>query len=101
MKYPLIIFFLILSLSHTDAEEMAMMGIGVRTCAKFASDVKDDPSLSELHYFLWAQGFMSGLNVADIKKQRNLSSKSVKDQMSFIDIFCDKHPLAPYMLAVI
>jgi len=65
-------------------------GIWKRACSKCTS----------IH---WAQGYMSGLNIASIKNgegARDLSAISKTNQMSTIRMYCDSHPLLNYFLGV-
>lgn len=78
-------------------------GMGTRTCGEFAQEYKRDPKFIELTYFCWAQGFMTGMNIAlaaDLNKYRSLG-QDTDTQMSSIRAYCDKHPLASYQDAVL
>jgi hypothetical protein len=41
-----------------------MMGAGSSTCADYTQEYRRDPDTANNLYFSWAQGFMSGQNVA-------------------------------------
>jgi hypothetical protein len=56
---------LCLSLGSSAAEnDYATMGLGSASCGKFAEIFRLGPSRAEEEFFDWAQGFMSGLNMA-------------------------------------
>jgi hypothetical protein len=91
------------SACHADA---IMSGAGTFTCGKFASDYAKHPEIVEDLYFAWAQGFMSGLNldlasgVVNGQKQFRDLDGPIENQKSKIRIYCNAHPLAPFMDAV-
>lgn len=87
----------------TTAAETALMGRGSQTCGIFASQYGQSPRITEHDFFVWAQGYMSGLNAASLDatgKSKNLASKSLDEQMTIIRAFCSRRPLDPYFLAV-
>lgn len=89
--------------SIAAAEPANMKGAGVRSCAQFATDYKKSPNIAEAMYFEWAQGFMSGLNVAhnaDKTPLRDLDGIARVEQEGFIRTYCDSHPLKEYLWAV-
>ena len=78
-------------------------GLGMSSCAEFAAQYRESPTIVELGYLGWAEGFMSALNL-----QATISGLPAKS-FSGIDIealkielrsYCDKHPLAAYYMAV-
>lgn len=85
------------------AAEAGITGVGVTSCADFGKMYKTNPAETELVYFTWAQGFMSGYNgvfLASDQSGRNLAAESFDDQKVHIRDYCDRHPLATYMSAV-
>lgn len=88
--------------ASANAEPTAAQGAGSFTCAQFAEDYRGSPDLSEVTFFTWAQGYMSGLNVSLPKGVpfRNLAGSPTSDEEGFIRNYCDKHPLELYMDAV-
>jgi hypothetical protein len=83
--------------------EAQNFGHGLATCAQFAEDYKASPQLNETLYFTWAQGFMSGLNVASIREHatfRDVSGASIDSLKSSFRTYCDQHPLRLYEEAV-
>ena len=80
-------------------------GLGMRSCAAFASDYAANPTVAEATYFAWAEGFMSGLNfMAAVNKMpsRHIAggNESMHSYQIYIRSFCDNHPLANYADAV-
>jgi hypothetical protein len=81
------------------SEEIAGTGVGNHSCAQFAKFYRNDakPTVVELTFFSWAQGFMTGWNVAmSDEKGRvdvDLSAMRPDDQKKFLRDYCDKHPL--------
>jgi hypothetical protein len=80
-----------------------IMGAGNASCAKFAEGYRLDPERIEQFYFSWAQGLMSGINIARLAMKqpiRDLNAWRVADQESHIRQFCDQRPLSNYADAV-
>jgi hypothetical protein len=51
-------------------------------------------------YFGWAQGYMSGQNVAhDKKPMRNLNALPISTQLDFLKRFCEQKPTALFAIA--
>ncbi len=69
-KLTLLSAILILSAGAARAE-VTIAGHGASTCAEFAEAYRATPQFAKIAYLLWAQGFMSGLNLnADKEKRR-------------------------------
>jgi hypothetical protein len=86
------------------AEQMAARGVGGTSCAKFAELYRGQPEFTNTVYASWAQGFMSGWNfstMAEHKTHRELGAQSAETQMAYIRNYCDSHPLAPFLKAVL
>ena len=85
--------------------EMGEMGVGTSTCGEFAEHYRDSPSLWENVYFAWAQGFMTGMNLASAAfndgANRDLSSIPLDQQRRFLRNYCNDHPLAIYEQGVL
>lgn len=97
--------YLLVAITFTqaeDAKDMAAMGWGSSsTCAEFANMYRGNP---QEHFFNWAQGFMSGLNFAAIGRtgmSMNMGSMSTDQQERAIRAYCNEHPLANYIDAVL
>jgi hypothetical protein len=74
-------------------------GAGTVSCTTFAKT-----EITELGFFHWAQGFMSGLNASDARasgRARDLSSMTPEDQQRFLRNYCKEHPLADYLQGVL
>jgi hypothetical protein len=106
---PRIIFTAIalLSLQSAHAAEpqksMVAMGFGTTTCAVFANIYKDNPERTEINFFAWAQGYMSGWNRAQMKQGQptiNLALLQTQTQRDLLLHYCNQHPLAHYVEAV-
>jgi hypothetical protein len=78
-------------------------GLGVNSCADFARTYAANPKLVEDTYFVWAAGFMSGLNLdaaAFGRPYRIINSNDTASYKLRIRSYCDEHPLVPYAHAV-
>ena len=106
MRFLTIALFL-LATGAASAEEKpaAVMGHGMATCAEFAKVYRESPTeKTEITFFVWAQGYMSGLNLVqyNLKKPRHdLNAWSISDQESHIRHFCEEKPLSEYLFAVL
>ena len=81
-------------------------GLGVRSCAKFAQDFKENPELWETLYYVWAEGYITGFNMAKssfIGQDIDLNPYDRNQQWRRESIrnYCAEHPLAPYSEAVV
>jgi hypothetical protein len=89
--------------SALAVEPIAGTGVGTGTCAEFAQDYKNNPKLAERIYGAWAEGFMAGLNFATPSDElfgRDLAA-TVERQTFHIRQYCDAHPLAVFIQAVL
>ncbi len=86
------------------ATDYPLMGIGLGSCSVFASQYRQWGVTIETSYFAWAQGFMSGLNLAAPhagREARNLKAITTEEQEARLRSYCDQHPGADYIDAVI
>jgi hypothetical protein len=85
-----------------SAKAVSEEGAGVRSCAYFLDNYKNDPALTEPLYFSWAQGYMSGLNVARLDDRAGVfQPMSMDEQRSYIRNFCNANPTKKYLYAVL
>ena len=74
-------------------EAAAWAGMGTTSCTAYAQAYKQDPVRLEDLYFVWAQGFMSGLNTRHVPshEETDLLSKTFPSQAQerFIQRYCD------------
>lgn len=84
------------------AEPIAGQGVGTYSCAEAARAIRGDHSL-ELLYFSWAQGWMTGWNLAQMNANLptvDLTALSLENQRAFIKAYCAEHSTGLYMDAV-
>lgn len=94
---------LAVALTPIPASAHPIQGLGATSCADFAFQYRQNPEMWELSYFTWAQGYMSGLNIAGMgngNRPRELAG-DYPVQKQRIRGFCDRSPLKNYMDAVI
>jgi len=87
---------------HT-AVESAGEGAGNSTCAEFNKESAQISSAEDT-YFVWAEGYMTGMNIAEINnsgESRNLFSESESEQEKTVRRICAEHPDEPYYGAVV
>lgn len=105
MKW-LIALVLIVGLSekaNAQKPEGQGYGIGMNSCAQFARDYSAQPQIAENLYFAWAEGFMSGMNLAATmryQQARHLASLNPDSDKLEIRMHCNAHPLDPYYSAL-
>ena len=101
---------LVCGLAHAaQAKDLiAGMGVGYMTCTQFANFYKDDAEGVETEFLDWAEGFMSGVNFGNFTDEHavpgktvNLATMELKEQKAFLRRYCDQHPLAQYVDAVL
>ncbi|HEX4196195.1 MAG TPA: HdeA/HdeB family chaperone [Caulobacteraceae bacterium] len=89
-------------LAPAMADTAAGEGVGTYACSEFLRASAADPGRKTL-YFSWAQGWMTGWNLAQMDASRptvDLKARPVPDQQAFIRAYCAAHPAALYMEAV-
>ena len=75
MRKTIAAAIILVCLASVARAQYFIMGAGAQTCGQFAHDYAADPQRENL-YFEWAQGLMSGLNLAaaySAQKQTDLS----------------------------
>src|SRR5262249_40371397 len=78
------------------------VGPGSASCPHYTQKVRQDQIMRNF-FFSWAQGYLSGVNSAVFysAKNTNLANRSIEDQLDFIDRYCEQHPSAFYVQAVL
>jgi hypothetical protein len=82
----------------------AWKGAGTSWCGEYAQNVRSGGQNMRDFYFTWAQGFMSALNTPPLMSGvaiTNLEARTPPEQQAFIDQFCNQHPTASYVGAVL
>jgi len=105
MRSLLSAVFLVLAVgaANPQQEQGAMTGVGMTSCAEFAQKYRDDPNFAHTLYFVWAQGFMSGLNLMQLALKgpmHDLNGWPFSQQQLHIRTFCDQRPLSTVAQAV-
>ncbi len=100
MRQTIIALAMVLTASVANAqEEFDTEGVGVKTCGEFALQYRSSPTDTELFYFNWAQGYMSGLNAMRTSR-KVLNSISFREKLTRVRSYCSNHPFAQYFEAV-
>jgi hypothetical protein len=92
----------IASVQNSFADAVTV-GLGSHTCAQFADQYRGNQAF-DVAYNQWAEGFMSGWNLALMDSQhvyRDLNAKTYEVQAVFLHQYCDNHPLAFFFQAAI
>ena len=79
-----------------------MQGVGATSCAEFARMYRNSPEYTELVFFSWGQGYMSGLNISAMGQgflARDLAGDMAQQQQE-IRRYCADNPLKNYKDAV-
>jgi hypothetical protein len=92
--------------AHAQHLDFPVYGPGLKTCAGYIADIRNYSQASEKirqRYFIWAQGFITGLNYVHFSKAhtplKNILSIPLSDQMNFIDDYCLNNPEDMYLKA--
>ena len=93
-----------LEVSVATAQPVKIAGIGVLRCHVFNQQIADDPAVEE-RYFMWAQGFMSGVLLRAPAGQDDTldlapPDMALNEQREFLRAYCAKSPLRYYYHAV-
>jgi hypothetical protein len=96
----------IASSAHAQHPDYPVYGPGLKTCAGYIADIHkygEDREKLRQRYFIWAQGFITGLNYVHFSKARtplkNILSIPPDDQMRLIDDYCRTYPEDMYLKA--
>jgi len=84
--------------------DYAYAGMGATACGKIAQEYRQNPTGIEGLMMTWAQGFMSGENLSISAKStgyRDLQAMTIEAQTQSLRNYCDEHPLAEFVDAVI
>jgi hypothetical protein len=82
--------------------DFAFSGVGAISCGTLSQDYRQNPTQTENMMMTWAQGFMSGENIAlPPGHYRDLQAMTLEAQESFLRNYCDEHPMAEFIKAAI
>lgn len=89
--------------SPIAAQDGAGRGVGTTSCSQYAQLHKVNPKVTEQVFAAWAQGFMTGFNFSTVRERhfRDMSVKTIEAQNEHIRLYCNGHPLASYVQAVL
>ncbi len=85
------------------ADPIGVTGAGAYSCAEIAKLFRQNPDQTSAMTFSWAQGYMSGLNVAggaSGREVRDLAGMNTKDEELVIRNYCGQHPMSDLATAV-
>jgi len=82
--------------------DFAYAGIGATACGKIAQDYPKNPTGFDKMMLGWAQGFMSGVNMASLQngQYRDMAAMTIEAQEASLRSYCDEHPMAEFWKAV-
>jgi hypothetical protein len=84
--------------------DSVISGPGSMSCGKIAEDYRKAPTDVEYWITFWAQGFMSGENNSQFAidgQYRDLEAITVEAQQKSLTSYCDEHPMARFVTAVL
>jgi hypothetical protein len=90
--------------AHAQHLDLPVYGPGLKTCAGYIADLHSEAALKiRQRYFIWAQGFITGLNYVHFSRAhtplKNILSIPLDDQMRSIDDYCLTYPDDMYLKA--
>jgi hypothetical protein len=103
MAYRLAIVGLLVMTCGEANAGIAVAGAGAVSCASFGKLYQNNPQETELAFFTWAQGYMSGVNLAAAvlkRPSRDLDGMPALHQQLFLRQYCNGHPLASFVEGV-
>ena len=86
-----------------NADPIGVTGAGALSCTEIRKSFRQNPDQTSAMMLSWAQGYMSGLNVAGAasgRDVRDLAGIKTKDQEWEIRNYCDQHPMSDLATAV-
>jgi len=86
----------------TDDGPVTLRGLGIASCSQYL-DVRKEQGITpnKATYTQWAQGFMTGLNVALYMKFQKYADLPDSDAMNqWLTRYCSANPLKPFHEAV-
>jgi hypothetical protein len=103
MVYRLAIVALLVMACGEASAGIGVAGAGAVSCASFGKLYQNSPQETELAFFTWAQGYMSGVNLAGValrRPSRDLDGMPAAHQQLFLRQYCNGHPLASFIEGV-
>lgn len=100
MKY-VVLFALFLVPSIAECEDTSVLsGAGATSCGEYFE--KRDDYLTKAIHVSWAQGFLSGLNAAELRSGNPMKAIPDSDSIHvYVVNYCGKNPLKPVYVAAI
>jgi hypothetical protein len=97
---------LLLWFSSAAGEEIAVTGVGMSPCSEVVQYYRTNPNPAgvELVFFSWAEGFMTGWNVASADQKDlkiDLSMMNTDDQKKYMREYCEHHPTKKYIDGIV
>ena len=85
-----------------DDDPVTMRGLGITSCTQYLAVRKEQGvTPNKAGYNQWAQGFMTGLNVALYMKFQRYADLPDPDSMNqWLSTYCSANPLKPFHEAV-
>jgi len=83
-----------LPVGTAQAQVLPLEGAGRTKCSDFLKFYQSGSATDVLVFLSWAQGYMSGLNAADMRSGghgRDLASISTEDEQQFLHDYCQEH----------
>jgi hypothetical protein len=89
-------------IASADDGPATMRGLGIASCSQYLAVRKEQGiTPNKATYNQWAQGFMTGLNVALYMKFQKYADLPDSDSMNhWLSAYCSAHPLKPFHEAV-
>lgn len=82
----------------------SLIGSGGAICQTYLEEKKAQPGYATIHFWAWAEGFMSAMNLARSaagKPVRNLTPVAThRNPTEFLDTYCREHPLEGWVVGV-
>ena len=92
MKFFMLTLLLFVPGLASSTEQFTISGAGTSSCGEFLEH-QNDPTMKDVH-ITWAQGFLSGFNIAEARAGKELVGLPDAATISlYIVNYCTKNPL--------
>jgi hypothetical protein len=100
MRVWLVAVALLGVVTAAHAEAIGSVGAGLTSCEMFTQKSKENRKFTDDVYFMWAEGFLTGLNAGISPGKRRDLGKNALAQMDLVRAYCEAHPSRTYYEAI-
>ena len=98
--HSIVLLLLLSAFCAPRAYALEYEGAGLRSCSEFIQDSQKYSPSEEEFYFSWAEGYMSGVNVAKLNDEHAFKLMPADQQKLYLRNFCNKNLTDKFYKAV-